>query len=140
MPKVTWTVATVALLAVPAWAWTDYRPYAGGSLVQVHNELSQLERQVRELQREVERLRGARSASRAGEPYPLPGQGTYGLRPAQQGAYTLSLNGSSLRFEADGAVRLQAGGALHLEGTTVVTRERGAEQSGSSVPQSSAHP
>lgn len=140
MPKVTWTVATVALLAMPAWAWNDYRPYAGGSLVQVHNELSQLERQVRELQREVERLRGAGGVARPGEPYPLPGQAVYGLRPAQQGAYALSLNGSSLRFEADGAVRLQAAGTLHLEGATVVTRQRGAEERGSGVPQSSTHP
>lgn len=124
MKHVSWMVLTVALLSMPAWAWNGYGPYTGGTVLQLRNELGQLERQVRDLQRQVDRLQAGGGSSTAGSRYPLPGQAVQGLRPAGKGAYAMDLNGSTLRFDADGGVQLSAAGTLVLEGAEVVTRDR----------------
>lgn len=124
-----WGLLAAAVLSLPVWAWNGYGPYTGGTVLQLRNELGQLERQVRELQREVDRLRGSGvGTGGTARRYPLPGQTTHGLRPVRDGAYALALNGSTLRFERDGSVILNAAGPLRLEGSVVVSTSRQGQQ------------
>lgn len=128
MRKLVWPAVAGLLLALPGWAWDEYRPlhsYGAGTTRGLHlqNDLNTLERQVRDLQRQVDRLQGARGTTPASE-YPLPGQAVHGFQRTRDGAYELSLNGAKLRIGPDGELYIRAARGLRLEGETIVSTAR----------------
>lgn len=126
MRKYFWMFGFAAFAAIPVWAWDGYRSYPGGSsTLQLRNDLSSLERQVRDLQRQVDHLQSTRgSNANRGTQYPLPGQTVQGFRHSDNGAYELTLNGTTLRVARNGDLHIRAAGALRLEGESVVSHSR----------------